>query len=323
MSTHAIWTCRAIFLFLSFFFCGCDEGQPYPEKAIEFSTYLKGDSCCVAICHLSAPGGQLLSFRKVGSAWQLEQQLDLRAYGRRLRSGISLASNGQYLCVGADAPEKDPGQVLVFRRSDQGWKFLKSIAAPRGDQTSNVSDLFGSALAMSEDNDLFCGAPWSRKNGAVYVFKAGGDSIDMVQRIEPGFPVDGGHFGYSMAFSNGVLLIGACTVDNGEDTAQSHSRNVGGAYVYEFRSGSWVVVQSLQDALLRKGIPFYEFGNRVDIDGDDAVVVDRGHAYMFSRNDQGVWVYVQMIDPEDGGVGSVSLHDGVLTAGKIWGQTPK
>lgn len=104
------------------------------------------------------------------------------------------------------------------------------------------------------------------------------------------------NFGYSVAISGSIAVVGAIQAEGAE----------GAAYVFVRESGQWVFEKMLQ---AQSPQPFDNFGWAVDVDGDTIVVgapfddetagLNVGSVHVFVRGD-GSWPLQQKIVPTDG-----------------------
>eukprot|EP01045_Picozoa_sp_COSAG04_P032303 COSAG04_NODE_6285_length_1365_cov_10.737757_1_plen_226_part_01 len=107
-------------------------------------------------------------------------------------------------------------------------------------------------------------------------------------------------FGYSVAVSGAVAVVGAYRNDDAGDGS-------GSAYVFEQQQdGSWLEAQKL---VASDGVGDDRFGYRVAVSGAVAVVGayydddagdDSGSAYVFERQPDGSWLEVQKLVASDG-----------------------
>ncbi|OQY29001.1 MAG: hypothetical protein B6244_05530 [Candidatus Cloacimonetes bacterium 4572_55] len=111
----------------------------------------------------------------------------------------------------------------------------------------------------------------------------------------------GDWFGYSVAISGNLAIVGAEWDDNDNGT------KAGAIYIFEHSGGSWNQMQKLT---ANDGAANDNFGNSVAISGDLAIVgayqdddngADAGAAYIFMRN-AGSWSQVQKLTASDGSV---------------------
>lgn len=118
--------------------------------------------------------------------------------------------------------------------------------------------------------------------------------VDVYAGAYPSLKIVGGdpeydHFGYAVAVDNDTLVVGAYG-------AVTHASNAGHAYIYRKEGDSWVYEAKLWP--FNGNIAAF-FGYAVAIDGDTVVIgayndhnaegISVGAAYIFRRNDNGLW----------------------------------
>jgi hypothetical protein len=209
------------------------------------------------------------------------------------RFGFSVAVDGNLIVVGAPSTNQqasNDGAAYVFERHRGGpdtWGQLARLAGSR----ASAEDLFGQSVAVS-GNAVAVGAPQEDSGGtnagAVYLFVQQVTSFILEEQfLQPREVGAGDQFGFGLAMDGPTLVVGA-------PFANTPQPDRGAAYVFERNRGSadrWLQVRELQgnDTDANDG-----FGNAVAIGADTIVVgsslqnigdaVDRGAAYMFSRN---------------------------------------
>ena len=188
------------------------------------------------------------------------------------------------------------GWAYVFRYDGSNWlqeaKLLGSDAA--GD------DYFAHSVAVF-GNTALIGAARGGGAGWVYVFRYDGSSWVEEQKLLASDGADGDGFGWGMAISGDIAVIGAHdNDDNGEGS--------GSAYVFRYDGSAWVEEQKL---LPFDGVVGDGFGLDVAISGDTALIgawgdddngEDSGSAYVF-RYDGSSWVEEQKLLAFDGAAG--------------------
>jgi hypothetical protein len=198
--------------------------------------------------------------------------------------GRSLTIDGDRLIAGAkgdDDQGSNSGAAYVFRREGAGWVQEAKLKA----QDANVDDFFGFSVSLS--GDLAVIGAWqddarAEEAGAAYVFRRRGTLWAQEAKLmaTDGSPYD--QFGYSVAVSNGTLVVGARADDQ-------RGAGAGSAYIFEQRGGSWEQTSKLLPKNSRVedhfGWAVAINGTRVLIGatGDDGVAQDAGAAYVFER----------------------------------------
>ncbi len=149
------------------------------------------------------------------------------------------------------------GFKQAFAQSPRGLKLTASDASK--------SDEFGIAVSLSGDYALV-GAhrdrPDGSYSGSAYVFKREGANWKELAKLLARDGDSYKRFGWSVAISGDYLIVGA-TGDNhgGKDT--------GAVYVFKRSGAQWLEQAKLIDP---SGLEDHEFGYRVDIEGEYAVV---------------------------------------------------
>ena len=226
--------------------------------------------------------------------------------------GMSVAVDGGYALVGspgADAGGSNQGAAYLFLQSQggpDGWGQVKKLvaAAPEDD------DIFGISVALSGDYAVV-GAPGNdgagTDRGAAYVFyrdQGGADNWGQVAKLTAGDPQDVDQFGFAVALSGDVVVIGAPGEDGvglGRGAAYVFSRDLGGA-------DAWGQLKKLVASDAADDV---WFGTSVAVDGSIAVVgaawddgegTNRGAAYLFLQSQGGAdnWGELKKLAASDG-----------------------
>lgn len=174
-------------------------------------------------------------------------------------------------------------------------KLLASDASP--------SDLFGRGVDIDGDT-VVVGAYGESDNGAysgaayIFVRNSSGTWVEE-QKLLASDGGAGDFFGYSVAVSQGTVIVGAYDDDD-------NGSNGGAVYVFERdSSGTWIEQAKL---LSSDGTGNESFGIDVDISGDAIVIgasndndiaFQAGTAYVFERDSLGGWVQTARISASD------------------------
>ena len=190
-----------------------------------------------------------------------------------------------------------------------------------------TNDQFGYNVSISGDYAVI-GAYTEDANGgqsgSAYIFERDGAGVwSEVQKLTASDGSSLDYFGFSVAISGETVVIGA---DYDDDNGSAS----GSAYVFERDGvGFWSETQKLiaSDAAAneRFGYSVSISGNTVGIgaaydDDVDAATIDAGSAYVFERDEAGVWSQVQKLTASDGAGGdlfgkSVSISGDTLVVG--------
>ena len=161
------------------------------------------------------------------------------------------------------------------------WVEAAELLAP----DAALSDWLGNSVSISGDTALvgaFGDDVVGSESGSAYVFVRAGTTWVPEAKLIPGDAGSGDRFGYSVALSGDVAVIGAYREDDlGTDS--------GAAYVFRRSGTTWTQEAKLKAADAAVGD---NFGWRVAVDGDTAVIgsalddapgFNSGSAYVFAR----------------------------------------
>ncbi len=196
-------------------------------------------------------------------------------------AGTAVAVSGDVAVIGAPGHGgygRDAGGAYIFRRTGQTWAQEQQLIP----SLLGTGDKFGQTVSASGDVVLV-GARGQGDFGAVYVFRYNGSSWIEETVLAPSDGVYGDNFGYTVAVSGTVALIGAYGVDD-------FGTSSGAAYVFRYNGSRWS-----QEAKLHASDAAASdfFGVGVALDGNVAVVgayldddlgTSSGSAYVFRYN---------------------------------------
>jgi outer membrane protein assembly factor BamB len=198
----------------------------------------------------------------------------------RAEFGYAVAADGDRVAVGAPAEDSanadHVGAAYVFNSAT--GQTVASLANP----TPAGNDCFGISVAIS-GNLVVVGAPYddtgATNAGAAYVFDATTGSL--VCTLANPVPAASDNFGWSVAISGNIAMVGAYLDDMG-------AVDTGGAYVFDATTG--VLLQTLANPSPADGD---NFGLVVAISGttvvvgapmDDTTGASSGSAYVFDAS---------------------------------------
>jgi hypothetical protein len=252
------------------------------------------------------------------------QQLEVADLNSNSRFGQSLEISSNTLFVGApgaDGVTAGSGRVFLYSRADTGWV--------------NAGEL----ETFYRDTDMEFGASISADNGRAIVGAPGADRIEndagtamifeqneegewiQVALLAPDTVQWNANFGTSVSISGDMAVVGAIF-------GQTNNEVTGAAYIFNRQDeGTWE-----QTARLRPSNLNYDdrFGSSVAISGNTAVVgapnddekgEDAGAAYIFERQDDGIWQEATKLAPagRDGNFGSsMAISDNHIAIGAHW-----
>ena len=217
----------------------------------------------------------------------------------RIAMFLVLASLGFMVWPGADVSAEGLEEAAKINASDsQGF----------GDFGRAV-DLSGNVALIGAPQDSDGGNP----SGSAYVYRFDGSTWVEEQKLRPSDGVPGDEFGFAVAVSGDVALVGSLGGANGS------------AYVYRFNGSTWVEEQKLTAS---DAVPGDGYGFAVSLDGDVALIGARldgdngpgsGSAYVY-RFDGATWIEEQKLLASDGSDGekfgfSVSIEGDMALIG--------
>jgi hypothetical protein len=230
--------------------------------------------------------------------------------------GNSISVSGSYAVVGSG--NLSHNGAYVYEDDGTGtWTEVQKLIA----SDAQSSDYFGYSVSVSgnyaivsareEDHDAI-GNNYLNKAGSAYIFERNGSGTWIeVQKIVASDRATNDQFGWSVAISGNIAIVGAKQEDEDENGNNSLF-DAGSVYIFERDGGgNWNEVQKIV-ASDRSNADF--FGTSVAIDGnyltvgasaddDDAnggnPINYAGSAYVFEQNGFGIWNEVQKIDASD------------------------
>ncbi|MCI0855868.1 MAG: FG-GAP repeat protein [Chloroflexi bacterium] len=209
--------------------------------------------------------------------------------------GFSAAISGDTIAIGApgkNGVNSDAGAVYIFQRNQGGADNWGQVAKLTASDAAGF-DFFAWSVAVDGDS-VVVGAihedDGGDKAGAAYVFgrdQGGADNWGQVAKLTASDAQPGDIFGFGVAASGNIAVVGAVFEDAGGPSA-------GAAYVFERDQGgadNWGQVMKLT-ASDAQSADF--FGLNVAVSGDTAVVgahrvgaFSAGAAYVFQRHQGG------------------------------------
>ena len=205
------------------------------------------------------------------------------------------------------------------------WAEVKKLMA----SDAEANDLFGHSVTVSGDTAIVAAISEDDGGdgaGAAYVFErdqGGTDNWGEVEKLIASDPEAGASFGFSVALSGDIAIVGAPYDVSGGGTGAAYvfSRNQGG-------TDNWGEVKKLESSDIELNDVF---GIGVAVSGDMAIVgahregaggMNAGAAYVFSRNQGGAdnWGEVKKLVASDAAMGdefgrAVAIDGDVAVAG--------
>jgi hypothetical protein len=199
--------------------------------------------------------------------------------------------------------------------------------------TPEVSSQFGSAISL-EGSDLVIGAPFASGGlgspglngaGSVSVFEQIGSEWALVATLTSPNPEPEGQFGYDVAISGNVLVVGAPFEDSG-------LLNSGRVYVYRRIGGVWTFSETLSELSQSQES---RFGHSVDVSPGGLIAVsairssffgsDAGAVYFYRVSGQSA-IFEDRVGPNPFAPGSffgtsISLSNNLCAVGAVFDST--
>jgi hypothetical protein len=245
--------------------------------------------------------GAAYVFTRSGTTWTQEQKLVGTGTNARTASngfGGNVAISGDTAVIGANGQGYDAnganllavaGAAYVFTRSGTTWSQQQKLVGT-GTNGRVSSDSFGGSVAISGDTAVIgangqvydaSGANLLDFAGAAYVFTRSGTTWTQEQKLV-GTGTNGrvawDNFGWSVAISGDTAVIGAYRQDYDASGANLQA-DAGAAYVFTRSGTTWTQEQKLVGTGTNGRVASDNFGVRVAISGDTAVIGAIGQAY--------------------------------------------
>ncbi len=272
------------------------------EGQVEFETLLQpppdglglGKAIACSGERLLARSMPLFLFERVAGSWSITATMWPEEPIGNIHFGDALAMDGDLAVVGAPFG----GPAFVFERQPDGiWPEVAQLYS--SDFSGN--DNFGWDVGISNGTIVVGATDDGNYSGAAYVFERqhDGEWVETAKLL-PHDVTAFGLFGFAVAVEEDEIVIAAVS-------ARVDGVRFGAVYIYRKQlSGEWLEVQKLiaNDAHVAQ-----EFGYAVDLQGD-ALLVGAHHdhtngsasgcAYLFERDDDGVWRQISKLVPEEG-----------------------
>jgi len=175
-------------------------------------------------------GGSAYVFARSSGVWTQQQKLEASDAAAADSFGASVAISGETVVVGAPGDDGaagiNQGSAYVFARSGGVWTQQQKLEA----SDPAAIDLFGISVAISGET-VVVGAPFGDgaagiDQGSAYVFARSDGFWTQQQKLEASDAAVGDQFGFSVAVSGGMVVVGA------NDDSGAAGRIQGSAYVF-------------------------------------------------------------------------------------------
>lgn len=224
-----------------------------------YSVALDGDRLAVGAPGAREGRGAVYIFRRENGEWKQEAFLESDSSQVGTSFGGKLALKGDLLAIGAplenvtmagNQTAERAGAVHIYRYQ-QEWQKIDHLTG------NEAGAQFGSAIAIHGDI-IAIGAPYEdgdeasqpgnnnlQDSGAVYVYRYASETETWQPEafIERSQPAQDELFGYALAASEGLVVIGAPLVDAA--TGSGAVQNSGAVFVFRYEDGEWREAQLL------------------------------------------------------------------------------
>jgi MYXO-CTERM domain-containing protein len=268
-----------------------------------------------------AQAGAAYVWVQSGSTWSQQQELTASDAAKGDGFGQSVAVSGTIVVVGAPyhtvGGHSEAGAAYVFVQSGTTWSQQQELTA--GDAAA--SDAFGNSVAVSGTTAVV-GAPFHEANGhsesgAAYVFTQAGTTWSQQQELTAGDGATADLFGFSVAVSGSIALVGAYQHTVGTTVS------AGAAYVWVQSGTTWSTQQELTAS---DGAISDFFGYSVSVSGTTAIVgalqhnvgtfVSAGAAYVWTQSGT-TWTQQAELTASDGAADDLFGYSVAVSAGTV------
>ena len=167
-------------------------------------------------------GSAYVWFRS-GGTWQLQQKLESPnpVAGQQFGSTVSIRGDVALIgAIGDDEHGEFSGAAYIFVRAGTTWSGLPQKLTDAN--ATEPDENFGSSLAIGDDQILI-GAPGNYEKGtdagSAFLFKKQGATWAPASELFASDPLAGAQFGYSVALSTGLAVVGATDADASDPTS--------------------------------------------------------------------------------------------------------
>jgi FG-GAP repeat len=197
------------------------------------SVAISGSTAVVGARHKNASTGAAYVFALAGTTWSQQAKLTAADHAPGDLFGDSVAVSNTTAVVGAFAKNSSTGAAYVFVRSGTTWsqqaKLTASDAAP--------GDAFGT-VAISDSTAVVGARGKTSGRGAAYVFQRTGTTWSQQAKLTAPDAANGDWFGWSVAVSGSVLVVGA----------PLKSSSTGAAYAFAWSGTTWSLLPEITAA---------------------------------------------------------------------------
>ena len=284
-----------------------------------YSVAIKNDTAIIGSPGDNLNTGSVYVFTRTENTWTQQEKISALDSEYNDYFGHSVSIDNDYLIIGAWGDNNygpQSGSAYVFIRNDSTWAQQAKLIP----SDSNVSDMFGYSVSISDDTALI-GAPddgFEGDSGSAYVFIRNNSTWTQQAKLIASDGATRDSFGSSVSLDGNTALIGAKWDD--DKGAQS-----GSAYIFNRIGTTWKQQAKL---LASDGATGDIFGWSVSLYCEIAVIgaqdndengLDSGSAYVFTRKDIN-WLQQQKLLASDSESGdffgdSVAINSNTILVG--------
>jgi WD40 repeat protein len=185
---------------------------PFAGNQVGFSVDVSGSLAVVGAPGMAKDAGTAYVYEKSGGQWVKEATLpDPRKAPKNAHDfyawavAISSSKSGNYVAVGGNDANGEADLVYIYKGSGKSWKLTQTIHDLGGVST----DMFGDALAISDDTLVVSATCVNGNSGTMYVYLRFSQkwNLDATIPDPAGQPND--FFGQSVSISGNQILVGA------------------------------------------------------------------------------------------------------------------
>ena len=211
--------------------------------------------------------GKAYIFQWENDNWEQKQQLKPNDLERGDCFGHSVSIDGSLTIIGAYGADikqnLDVGSAYIYELKNGQWQQQAKLQPTDLQQ----GDSFGISVGISENYAIvgtyFADSENSKYAGSAYIFQLENCQWRQKQKLQPPDLGSRNYFGYSVAISGTMAIVGAYGVN-----AQGVSYT-GSAYIFELENGEWQQIKKLLPSDLRSRDCF---GCSVAVSGDIAII---------------------------------------------------
>ena len=242
------------------------------------------------------PGAAYVFTRDSNGVWSEQQKLTAFDGEAGDYFGEAVAVSLDTIVIGADGDDDigtNTGAVYVYVRDSGGiWNLQQKLTASNGvdnDSFGNAVDLDGETAVVGTSNFYYDDTGTYVQTSTAYAFTRDSNGNWSEQELDPLVNVENEDFGKSVAVSGDTIAVGSPEDDDVE-------LSEGAVYLFNRdTTGVWSLQQKVTAS---DGGNNDNLGFSIGLDGDNLVAsaytdddngTDSGSAYLFTRDDNGVW----------------------------------